>query len=156
MGFGGGWEVIRFIVPCIPKAQPRQRHRVAMIHGRPMAMNYTPTKDPVNAFKAAVQLAASQAYRGPPLSGPLSVKTVFVFPRPKSKIWKKRPMPREWHVGKPDRDNLMKSFQDALNGLLWVDDSQICDGPPQKFIAAGDEQPHVEVEIIPLSEYEAA
>lgn len=138
---------IQFNVPGVPVAQPRQRHRVATIKGRVMAMNYTPTKDPVNSFKAAVQMAAAQAYSGPPLSGPLFVRLVFVFPRPQAKVWKTRPMPRLPHTGKPDRDNLMKSFQDALNGLLWVDDAQICDGPVLKHIASGDEAAHVEVEV---------
>jgi Holliday junction resolvase RusA-like endonuclease len=36
---------------------------------------------------------------------------------------------------------------DALNGLLWRDDSLICDGRVQKVYAAGDEQPHVEIAI---------
>lgn len=137
--------VIRFTVPSVPVAQPRQRHRIVKSGARVYSHNYTPTKDPVNAFKAAVQMAARQAYQGPPLSGALDVRMVFVMPRPKSMTWKTKPMPRVPHTGKPDRDNLMKSVQDALNELLWKDDSQICAGAIEKFIAAGDEQPHVEV-----------
>lgn len=144
--------VVEFNVPAIPVAQPRQRHRVIHANGKSFAHNYTPTKDPVNAFKAAVQLAASQAYSGPPLVGPLRVTIVFVMPRPKAMVWKRRPMPRVFDTRKPDRDNLMKSFQDALNGLLWVDDSQICDGAVAKFVAAGDEQPHVQVAIWRIDE----
>ncbi len=136
-------STIRFSIPAIPVAQPRQRH--AMIGGH--VRNYTPTKHPVNAFKAATQIAASEAYKGPPLTGPLIVALTFVMPRPKSKNWKSREMPRYPHDGKPDRDNLMKSFQDALNGLLWADDSQIFDGPVRKLVAGGNEQPHVEVEV---------
>jgi len=136
---------IEFNVPAIPKAQPRQRHRVVMSGGRAFASNYTPTRDPVNAFKASVQHAAASAHHGAPLEGPLRMSVVFVFPRPKGMVWKTKPMPRAWHTPKPDRDNLMKSLQDALNGLLFKDDSQICSGPIEKFIAAGDEQPHVEV-----------
>lgn len=138
---------IKFTVPAIPIAQPRQRQRVATINGRPMAMNYTPTKSPVNAFKATVRMAAQQVYSGPPLTGPLWMELVFVFPRPGRLIWKKRPMPRERHASKPDRDNCEKSVMDSLKGLLFIDDGQICDGPIQKWIAAGDEQPHVEILI---------
>lgn len=139
--------LISFTVPAVPIAQPRQRHRVISSGGRSFAHNYTPAKDPVNAFKAAVQLHAAQAHTGAPLLGPLSVRMVFVMPRPKSMIWKTRPMPRVPHTGKPDRDNLMKSAQDALNELLWKDDSQICAGPVEKWIASGDEQPHVEITV---------
>lgn len=142
---------IRFTVPAIPVAQPRQRHRVIHSGGRAFAHNYTPKNDPVNAFKAAVQMAAAQIHHGAPLAGPIEMALTFVMPRPKAMLWKSKPMPRVHDVRKPDRDNLMKSVQDALNGLLFVDDSQICDGPVRKFIAAGDEPPHVEIEIRELN-----
>lgn len=143
---------IKFTVPAIPVAQPRQRHRVATINGRAMSMNYTPAKDPVNNFKATVKMAAAQVLQGPPMSGPLRVDLVFVFPRQKAKVWKSKPMPRYFHVGKPDRDNLAKSLQDALNGLAWVDDAQICAGSIEKYHAAGDEQPHC---LVTIKEIEA-
>lgn len=127
---------IRFVVPGIPIAQPRQRHRVVCGH----AQNYTPAKHPVNQFKRDAAIAVAKLYQGPPLEGPLYMEIVFVMPRPGRLIWKTRPMPREPHTAKPDRDNLMKSLQDALNGLLYVDDSQLCDGPVSKVIAAGNEQ----------------
>jgi Holliday junction resolvase RusA-like endonuclease len=59
-------------------------------------------------------------------------------------------MPRTYHAKKPDRDNLDKAVMDALKGLAWIDDSQVCDGRIIKLIAAGDEQPHVEIRIISL------
>lgn len=141
-------KIISFTVPAVPVAQPRQRHRVATINGKAMALNYTPAKDPVNAYKAAVQMAAASAMAGmSPLAGPLLVDLIFVFPRPQAKVWKSKPMPRYFHTGKPDRDNLAKSTQDALNGLAWVDDAQICAGSIEKYHAAGDEQPHVRITI---------
>ena len=132
-------DAIEFTVPTIPIAQPRQR--VAVVAGRPRT--YTPTKAPVNAFKAAVQLAAQGAYDGPPLDGPLSLEVAFVLPRPQSRIWKSKPMPREPHVKRPDGDNLLKSLKDALSGLLWRDDCQVWHVDQTKFVAAGNEQPHV-------------
>jgi len=138
---------IEFTVPALPTAQPRQRHRIINAGGRAFAHNYTPTRDPVNAFKAAVQMAVEKAYQGPPLEGPLRMSIVFVCPRPKNMIWKTKPMPRVWHDYKFDRDNLMKSLQDAMNKIVFLDDSQICSGPIDKVIAAGDESAHVEVVI---------
>lgn len=130
-------------VPAIPIAQPRGRATV--IHGH--ARVYEPKKHPVAAFKATVRLAAKVAYEGPPLHEPLSVSLTFVMPRPSSLVWKKREMPRLPHAKKPDADNLTKSVFDALNGLLWVDDSQVCALSVEKWIASGDEQPHVLVEV---------
>jgi Holliday junction resolvase RusA-like endonuclease len=34
----------------------------------------------------------------------------------------------QWNIKRPDGDNLFKAIADAGNGILWEDDSQICDG----------------------------
>lgn len=36
---------------------------------------------------------------------------------------------------------------DALKGLAWNDDAQVCQGSIEKWIAAGDEQPHAVITI---------
>jgi Holliday junction resolvase RusA-like endonuclease len=105
---------------------------------------------PVHAFKASVRAAAAAAYDGPPLEMALALTAVFVMPRPGSMLWKKRPMPRAHYcVSRNDWDNLGKSVSDALNGLVWRDDGQIVVARVERWIASGDEQPHVEIEIKP-------
>ncbi|MCI0421332.1 MAG: RusA family crossover junction endodeoxyribonuclease [Acidobacteria bacterium] len=141
--------MIRFSVPAVPIAQPRQRHRVMMSGGRSFAHNFTPTKHPVQAFKATVRLALRAAYQGSPLEGPLGLSVTFLMPRPGRLRWKKRPMPRQPHATKPDLDNLMKSLKDALNGLAWLDDGQITRVEAVKVYAAGTETPGVQVVIVP-------
>jgi len=145
---GAAPPAISFTVPAIPVAQPRPRATAIGGHARV----YQPTKHPIAAFKASVRLAASQAFTGAPLAGPLRVDCLFIFPRTKNQIWKSRPMPRIWHAKKPDRDNCDKAVLDALSGLLWLDDSQVCAGTIEKWIAAGDEQPHVVVTITDLGD----
>lgn len=134
---------IEFTVPAVPVAQPRPR--ATAFAGR--ARIYQPTKHPVSDFKASVRMAAQHAFKGAPLTGPLRVDCVFVFPRTKGQVWRKRPMPRLPHVKKPDRDNIDKAVLDALTGILWADDCQVCAGSLEKWIAAGDEQPHVLVSV---------
>jgi Holliday junction resolvase RusA-like endonuclease len=56
-------------------------------------------------------------------------------------------MPREWRDQKPDADNLTKTVMDAMNGVAWRDDAQVCSLSATKVIATGDEQPHAEVTI---------
>ena len=141
-----GWKMIEIRVPAIPIAQPRAR--ATAIGGR--ARVYEPTKHPIAAFKASVRLAASCAFTGAPLQGPLRVDCVFVFPRTNAQRWKTRPMPRLRHAKKPDRDNCDKAVLDALSGLMWVDDCQVCEGELQKWIASGDEQPHVLIRVTEL------
>jgi Holliday junction resolvase RusA-like endonuclease len=138
---------IEFTVPAVPIAQPRQRHRVLQVAGRTIAQNYTPAKAPVNDFKATVRFAASAAYSGPPLTGPIDISIEFVLPRPKRLIWKTRQMPRESHTSKPDIENLVKSVLDALTGTIWSDDAQVCHLLAAKWIASGLEQPQVKVLI---------
>lgn len=135
---------IRFTVPGLPIAQPRQRHRIVSGH----VSNYTPGDHPVNAFKAVVKIMARSAYAGRPLAeGPILLTLTFVFPRPKSMIWKKRPMPREWAPKKPDFDNLGKSVSDALNEVIWQDDAQVVSSRIYKLYAAGGEGSHTVIEI---------
>lgn len=141
--------IIQFTVPCVPIAQPRQRHRIVNAGGRTFSSNYTPKRDPVNAFKATIQMAAQQAYQGPPLEGPVALTLCFVFPRPKCLCWKKRAMPRVWHISKPDLDNVVKAVKDSLKSTVWRDDAQVCRLTVEKWIAAGNEQPSVTVEIAP-------
>lgn len=141
---------VDFFVPGLPVAQPRQRIRVRSGKGRVFAQNYTPSDSPVNAFKAAVKLLAGSSWSGSPIDGPVRLDLDFVFPRPRAMIWKSKPMPRLRHSKKPDRDNLEKSVMDALKGLVWIDDAQVCDGEVRKFIASGDEKAGVLVKITEL------
>ena len=139
---------IELTIPAVPVAQPRQRHRVVKTKaGKVFSTNYTPKSDPVNTFKATVRMMAQAKYKGPPLTGPVRVDCVFVFPRPASKVWKTRDMPRYPHTVKPDRDNCDKAVLDALKGTVLVDDAIVCDGRLTKWRAAGAEQPHVEIVI---------
>lgn len=136
--------MITFRVDAIPVAQPRQRHRVVSAGGRTFSQNYTPKSDPVNTFKAAVQ-AACIRHATEPREGPVRLELVFVFPRLASAS--KRITARCPKSTKPDIDNLIKSFCDAANGLLWLDDSQVCDLTAIKTFAAVGEQAGVEVVV---------
>jgi Holliday junction resolvase RusA-like endonuclease len=146
-------QTIEIKIPAIPVAQPRQRHRFVKgggPNGKGFVHNYTPSKHPVQDFKATVRMAFEQAYSGAPLTGPLRCDAEFVMPRPQNMIWKTREMPRAFHAKKPDRDNLDKALMDALKGLAWLDDSQVCQGNVEKWIASGSEQPHVFIRITAL------
>jgi len=127
--------MISFFVSCLPIAQPRQRHRlVTTKSGRQFTTNYTPAKHPVNAFKAAVQLAAKNAtaMRLGVLTGPVLLELRFILPRPMNHFGTGRNAGRlknsapSWHTSRPDLENIEKAFLDALTGICWRDDSQVC------------------------------
>lgn len=139
-------RLIQFEVPAIPVAQPRQRHRAVVLKsGRTIVTNYTPRTAPVNAFKATVRLAFRRAWPGTPLDGPISLQLDFRLPRPRAKIWKRKPMPSYPHTSKPDIENLCKAVMDALTGLAWRDDSQVWSLHATKQVCSGDESPGVAV-----------
>jgi Holliday junction resolvase RusA-like endonuclease len=52
-------------------------------------------------------------------AGPVTLKVLFVFARPK------KPKNRDHHVVKPDLDKLLRAVNDALTGIVWVDDNQV-------------------------------
>jgi len=141
-------EVIEFSVPAIPIAQPRPR---ACRRGGHASVYEAEKGHPIHAFKLAARLVARMALRGrKPLVGPVGVSLQFLMPRPKSRVWKTKPMPWEWHASKPDVDNLAKAILDALNGILWLDDGQVCHLVVAKRISSGNEKPCVNVSVTEL------
>lgn len=137
-------EPIVITVPAVPVAQPRPR--VFNIGGKARAVS-APAKHPVNAFKSCCAVTWRNAYPGPPIEGAVALRLVFVMPRPKNRIWKSRPMPREPHSTRPDIDNLAKAVLDCLNQIAFRDDSQIHSLSLEKWIANGHEQPHVKITL---------
>lgn len=142
-------RLIEFTVAGVPIAQPRAK---ATRRGKGVHV-YTPDNGIVG-FKFDLKQTAKQLMDGPLLRGPLRVDCEFVFPRPSNMIWKTKPMPRVRKVTKPDRDNLDKAILDALTGVVWADDNQVCAGSIDKWIAAGDEAPHTLVTICEIDETE--
>ena len=60
------------------------------------------------------------------LKGPLLVICHFQIPCPKHVLRRRREFINLFpHTKRPDGDNLEKFLNDALNGVLWSDDSQI-------------------------------
>jgi Holliday junction resolvase RusA-like endonuclease len=87
---------------------------------------YTDTR--TRNAEAWVKACAVQAYRAAPMGGPLSITLSIGVPVPKSWPKKRRADALAggiWPTGKPDLDNQVKLVGDALNGIVWGDDSQI-------------------------------
>lgn len=76
----------------------------------------------VKPWREDVRAAATEAYDGPPLDGPLSVAVTFTLPKPKSAPKRRR----TWPSRKPDIDKLVRSTFDAIGSAgLWKDDAQV-------------------------------
>lgn len=139
----------------LPIPQPRVK---ATIRGKHAGV-YTPTtkqngrSNGIAEFKSDVRREVVAQLDGRPLlTGPLRLDLSMVFPRQAAKVWKSRPMPRYLHVTRPDADNVLKAIKDAMKGVLWLDDCQVCAGSFVKWHGAGDEAPHCRIVVTELEE----
>ena len=70
-------------------------------------------------FEASIQLMAKQLWRKEPIKEAIRIEVSFFMSKPKS-------VNRDVPCVKPDLSNLIKSFEDGCNGVIWEDDSLIC------------------------------
>lgn len=59
-----------------------------------------------------------------------------------------------WHTGVPDGDNILKAVQDALTGVAWRDDSQVCQATVCKVVCGGSNAPGVDILVSLLCDYD--
>lgn len=80
-------------------------------------------------WRQTVQKAARLQMRSaPPIEGPLELVIRFYVPRPKAHQGAHGLLPSAppWpHKTRPDTTKLVRAVEDALNGLVWVDDNQV-------------------------------
>lgn len=116
---------VHFFVPGKPQGKGRPR---AVARGKYVRM-YTPEK--TASYESTVALAASQAMGGrQPIDGPVSVVMQIAMQVPAS--WSKRKQANALDgivlpTTKPDADNVVKAVFDAINGVVWCDDTQVVD-----------------------------
>lgn len=87
---------------------------------------YTPKR--TAEFEARVRAAAvAQMGAFPPLEGAIEVHlTIKITPPPSwSKAKRVAALGQSWHAVKPDADNVAKAVLDAMNGVVFADDSQV-------------------------------
>lgn len=116
----GPWVIT---VPGIMRGKGRPRFSTQ--GGRARA--YTDSK--TASLEAVVRQCAFDQVGQINLLGPLAVQISVVLPIAKS--WSKGERQAAERggllpTGKPDLDNIVKLIFDALNGMVWRDDSQIC------------------------------
>jgi crossover junction endodeoxyribonuclease RusA len=83
-----------------------------------------PKTHAVHAYRQAVAQAAKTA-GCEPHPEPVNVVIDFVFARPKSHLRKSGVREDAPVLPRSDLDNMAKAVLDALNGVAWVDDSQV-------------------------------
>lgn len=123
-----------FIVPGEIRGQGRPRTAIRRgRNGRPYAQIYEDEKDTVN--KHNIQLYAMEAKKRRGIEGiaqpdgrGITVYLTVYLPIPKSMSKKKTEMAMMDRIRpqrKPDLDNVLKAVLDAMNGIIYKDDSEV-------------------------------
>lgn len=134
--------MIKFTVLGEPIAQGRPR--ATSINGR--VRMYDPAKS--RNYKDYVRLVASDHAPDRLIETAIGLKVTVYRSIPKkysSKV--KTEMCERGEIvptTKPDADNYLKAIKDALNGVIWRDDSQIVDVQVRKRYS---NKPRIEVEV---------
>lgn len=106
-------------------------------------------------WKALVSDAAIEATgAGPLLTGPLELVVRFYMPRPKGHQGARglRPSAPSHPAVKPDTTKLLRAVEDALTGLVYKDDAQICE---QHVFKAYGEPARCEIGVFQINEAHA-
>lgn len=114
-------DTVTFSVPGDPVPQPRPRITTRGRHGHA----YTPATHPIHAYRQAIAAAAREAGATPTDAAPITLIVDLVFARPKSHYRKSGLKPDAPRLPRPDCSNVLKGIEDALNGIAWVDDTQV-------------------------------
>jgi Holliday junction resolvase RusA-like endonuclease len=129
--------MIDVFVPGLPKPGGSKRAIPLMRDGRPILRpNGSPiinvVEDSNNRdWRQKVAFFAKQKWPYSPLEVPLSVEFHFVFPRPASHFGTGKnanvikPSARPYPSCKPDTTKLIRSCEDSLTGVIWLDDALI-------------------------------
>ncbi|MFP3554218.1 RusA family crossover junction endodeoxyribonuclease [Paraburkholderia sp. SIMBA_049] len=142
---------IRFVVPGQPVAKGRARSRLAKTKdGRDFIQQYTPAD--TRAYERSVAFEAKVAMaRRTQMAGALVLIVHAYFGIPASwPQWKQREARAGLLVptGRPDWDNIGKICSDAMNKVVYRDDSVIVDACVRKRFSR---DPRIEIEVRTLN-----
>lgn len=134
--------MITFTIPGEPVAKGRPRATTVGGHAR----MYTPAKTAAYEQLVAVYAAAAMK-KSPLLEHPVRVRVEFYCRIPGT--WSKKRKSAalagiERPAKAPDIDNCCKSVFDGMNGVVWIDDSQIVELACSKWYAL---EPYVSVNV---------
>lgn len=132
---------ITMVIPGPPQGKGRARSFVR--NGR--VGHYTPEK--TRTYEGMIRTQAIEAMGAElPYEGPMSLTLCALYPIPKSWPRWKQEMALAGQIlptVKPDLDNVEKAIKDALNGVAWKDDCQVCVVIKQKSYTRADQSPGV-------------
>jgi Holliday junction resolvase RusA-like endonuclease len=139
-------EPVEFRVDGTPATQGSKRAMKSKA-GKPFIIDANPRS--LHDWRAAVRTEAQRAMEGRELLGAdglaLRLTCVFSLQRPKS-----RPERLHYPDKRPDLSKLVRAAEDAMKGIVWRDDSQVCEQVARKRYAGdlgGSMRPGVDIRV---------
>ena len=130
-----------FFIAMKPPTATAQEKKVRVVHGKPIFYDPAPVKEAKKLLTSHLILHRPDE----PLTGALTLRTLWLFPRGKSHKH------GEWRVTKPDTDNLQKLLKDCMTKTgFWHDDAQVVREIVEKRWA--DEPSGIYIEVTPLED----
>lgn len=125
--------------------EPQQQERPRATGRGRFIRVYDPPK--TAKFKRELKQLATEMYHDAPLEGEIYLKVAFYRKIQKSiskKEHDRRASGEHRPIVKADLSNYLKSFEDALNGVIWTDDATIVELNTSKWYA---DDPRIEIEV---------
>lgn len=146
----GGREMTELVFTVFGVPQPKGSAKAFVPKGWTRAI-VTSDNPKHKGWQQLVAEAASRALQdttdtGVMFDGPVELRVVFFLPRPKSL---KKGVTA--HLKKPDLDKLCRSVKDALNRVVWRDDSQVVALLARKVYAAPPDSPRADILVARVS-----
>ena len=136
--------MIHIVIPGPPVAKARARISYRSSLGKYVGVTPAKTRE----AEGEVGWLAREAMQGSePMTGAVCVEMAIYYPIPKSWPKKRQEDARSKRLRptvRPDIDNIAKLFKDAVNGILWKDDSQVVDLHVRKWYS---DSPRTEVKV---------
>lgn len=132
-------DTLKFSVSGTPKAKGRARAHGHVIQTKsgPRAAVRLFTDGETARAERIVRDKFKKSFEGHiPWTGPILLQFTAVFEIPASFTKAQRTAALQgklYHTSKPDKDNVEKLILDALNGIAWVDDSQVMGGGMKRY-----------------------
>lgn len=143
--------MIEIRIPGAPQGKGRAR---SMRLKSGQTIHYTPEK--TRTYEGVIKSLAIDAMGdGLPFGGPLELEIVCTYPVAASWPAWKRELALAGQLAatvKPDLDNVAKAVKDALNGVVWGDDTQVIRALITKVYG---ERPQVIARVRPLQQLAA-
>ena len=145
-----------FFVPGRPATKGSARaytYRRSAAKGGGIGARVTNDNPRAAAWDRLVTIAARTNYKGEPVSGPVAVRLVFLYERPKSHgiRWGKSRtgrLPPATSRALGDIDKAARCCLDALTGVLFHDDAQVVSLTAEKQYVVAGEVPGARVVVL--------